>query len=484
MRKYYILCVAAIGILSNLLCINNESSFVSALSYQSEVGIGFTFNPTISISLSSSNLDISNLMPGNTLDSNIINVSVSSNNANGYTMFATAGNAEHNNTNLNHSNNTDTFNSIPTNANLASLTTDNTWGYTTSLDNGSTWSNYNGLSLYTDTGTTLINKLGLTESSIDFKIAARASNTQASGTYNNVINFIAITRPNPISLEDAYSSYYLSTGKTKHNGYYIMQDMNSTICNNVELLDSELQVIDIRDDKVYWIAKLRDGHCWMTQNLDFNITTNTTLNSETTDLNVYNISGYYDGYSKVGDIIYWEPINNATTINFTTDTVPITNWQNSNILPYSARRTNAIHTGHASIGNHYNWTIAIASNNSNTFTSDTLNNPSQNPQNSICSKGWRLPTISNQSETIINSNNEFSRLISLYNNGWTIFPLWFITTGYIANGSLFETNSGRYWSSTNRDINSSYGPFFNSSRFEPNTYGNRAYGRSIRCLAR
>ena len=63
-----------------------------------------------------------------------------------------------------------------------------------------------------------------------------------------------------------------------------MQDMNSTICNNVELLDSELQVIDIRDDKVYWIAKLRDGNCWMTQNLDLDIDETKTYTHWNTDL--------------------------------------------------------------------------------------------------------------------------------------------------------------------------------------------------------
>ena len=46
----------------------------SALSYQSSVGVGFTFNPTLSVSISPSDLVISNLVPGSTLDSNVINI--------------------------------------------------------------------------------------------------------------------------------------------------------------------------------------------------------------------------------------------------------------------------------------------------------------------------------------------------------------------------------------------------------------------------
>ena len=465
----------------------------SALSYSSDVNISFTFNPTISISLSSTNLDISNLMPGNTLDSNSINVSVSSNNANGYTMLATVGNIEYDNTNLNHSNNANTFSSISTNANLASLTTDNTWGYSYSIDSGSSWSNYNGLSLYSSNGTTLINKLGPAESGIDFKIAAKASSAQASGIYSNVINFIAITRPNPVSLEDAYNSYYLSTGKTKHNGYYVMQDMNSVICNNVELLDSELQVIDIRDDKVYWIAKLRDGNCWMTQNLDLDLSHDRSLTSNDTDLNDTVGVVYQDGYTMNNGVIYWTPVMSANIINFTTNSGYV-GWGNSKTSPQSASKTNYIGSGHASLGNHYNWTAAIASNNSSSLDGNTLDNTLENPQNSICLKGWRLPTVSSQSEALIGSTNEFARLNYLYNNNRTdtvigimSSPLWFLMAGLInGNTGWFSgvDSVADYWSSTAASKDTAYLLSFISTSIGPTYEYNRGSGFSVRCLAR
>ena len=94
---------------------------ISALSYESSVGIGFTFNPTLSVSLSSNDLVIANLTPGSSDHSNSINVSVATNASYGYTLSAIAGDSTHNNSNLTHSNNTDIFSSIATNADLANL---------------------------------------------------------------------------------------------------------------------------------------------------------------------------------------------------------------------------------------------------------------------------------------------------------------------------------------------------------------------------
>ena len=480
--KEKIITLVSIIIILSLANIINTS----ALSYSSSVNVDFTFNPTISISLSSDNLDISNLTPGNTLDSNDINISVSSNNANGYTMLATVGNTEYNNTSLNHSNGINDFSSITTDANLSSLTADNTWGYSYSIDSGYSWSNYNGLSLYSDTGATLINKLGPTESNIAFKIAAKASSTQASGTYNNVINFIAITRPNPISLEDAYDSYYSSTGKTKHNGYYVMQDMNSTICNNVELLDSELQVIDIRDEKVYWMAKLRDGNCWMTQNLDLDLIQNKTYTHADTDLG-------------------WAPDN--FNVNATWKPTGNLNWAQQKIGPYYVDLGNkyvytsnsdaddiiydslssCISAGHTDcehyhIGNYYNWNAARANGDDDT---------------SICPAGWRLPNL---------DSNEYGNLLTNYNiiqnntsttyleNGFNNIrkaPLYFVRAGGKGDFSQYDESPGvakgtYYYNKTTLYVG--YMSFYKNNispiRSDNPYQQSRYYGWSVRCLAR
>ena len=84
-----------------------------ALSYQTSTNIGFTFLPTLNVSLSSNNLTINNLVPGgNAVDSNTITINVSTNIAEGYNLFATVGG--NNNTN-NGYNTTNLVNTIDNN---------------------------------------------------------------------------------------------------------------------------------------------------------------------------------------------------------------------------------------------------------------------------------------------------------------------------------------------------------------------------------
>lgn len=479
---------------------------IFALSYQTETDIKFTFNPTLSIDISPADLIIDNLTPGTTDNSNVINVSVATNSAYGYILTTSVGNnTTYSTTNLAHTNGSSIFSSISTNANLTSLedvSDNNIWGYSYKLSDDNTWSNYSGLPLYSSPLKVLLNtdsNTGPGPNSLDFKIAAKASTAQPSGAYSNIINFSAVTKPTPTTLAEAYANYYQATNKTMHNGYYVMQDIaDSHICENTEVIGSELQVIDIRDDKVYWIAKLADGHCWMTQNLDLNLVSNTTaenyvaLTSENTDLNDATGSAYQNGYSVTDGIITWIPAASATTINFSGTLV--SDWKNSNNKPYSASKTDDHNTGHASLGNHYNWTAVIASNESSKVPGANISTPSNNPQNSICPKGWRLPTISNQPETTLNSTNEFSRLNLLYNNDSATdytklisSPLYFVLGSYIIDTELHNLgDSSFYWSSTVGGANTYALAFYNGTVNPARLYGASSgkFGFTVRCLAR
>jgi uncharacterized protein (TIGR02145 family) len=173
----------------------------SALTYSSNVEVGFTFNPTISVNLSG-DLLINNLSPGSVSDSNTINVNVSTNASQGYVLTATSGTNTTNTDLVNQTNSAYKFSSIATNASLSNLTTDNTWGYSYSEDSGTNWSNYSGLPLDNDdegaTGKQLINTINPADNrTLQFKIAARAANNQAAGTYMNTINFYAVANPDP-----------------------------------------------------------------------------------------------------------------------------------------------------------------------------------------------------------------------------------------------------------------------------------------------
>ncbi len=62
-----------------------------------------------------------------------------------------------------------------------------------------------------------------------------------------------------------------------------MQDMTTEVCEKTSLHYTK-QLTDTRDGKKYWVAKLRDGNCWMTQNLAFDLSTSKNLNSADTDI--------------------------------------------------------------------------------------------------------------------------------------------------------------------------------------------------------
>ena len=113
------------------------SGSVGALSYQSSVGVGFTFEPTLSVSLSNSSLVINNLTPGSASDSNIITVGVSTNAAYGYNLFSTVGSATNATTELKNGNNG--FASLSSSAATLANFDDNKWGYSYSMDSGSSW---------------------------------------------------------------------------------------------------------------------------------------------------------------------------------------------------------------------------------------------------------------------------------------------------------------------------------------------------------
>ncbi len=346
-------------------------------------------------------------------------------------------------------------------------------------------------------------------SSFTTTYAVYTSSSQYAGTYNGQVKYM-LTHPNSnaSTMNDIDAAFWLA-GKQKvysdENGsYFAMQDMTSDICNSVSNNDerTSTQLVDIRDNKLYWVTKLKDGHCWMTQNLDFDIAANTTLNSQTTDLNVVYDSStgqyaeYNDGYTEDNGITYYTPAGSATTIGFQ-NTGPITGWQNSNTASYTANKTDSTETGHFSLGNYYNWTAAIASNNSSSLTQNTLSDISKNPKNSICPKGWRLPTISNQSGSTLGSTNEFTRLNFLYNNNLydtgialTEAPLYFARPGYIYNNSVLEDSSnGFYYSSTINSGNTAYNLSFSLGKISPETpyggtYGYRSAGKSVRCVAK
>lgn len=518
-----VLIIIMLSFINIILCSSDifYNSNVSALTYQTSTNIGFTFLPTLNVSLSSNNLTINNLVPGgNAESSNVVTVNVSTNIAEGYNLYATVGNSTNETTSLTNASNDDyAFTSLSSNIPNLSSFTNNTWGYSYSLDSGTTWisgdhnnasTGYNGLPLYTNTGIKLVEEAGSTNSTVDFKIAAKASGTQPSGEYTNVINFTVISNTIPTTMLDAF----IVSGAEMYNGYFKMQDMTPTICKSIDT-DGEkgMQLIDVRDDKLYWVAKLKDDNCWMTQNLDLDLSHEVALTSETSDIDPESygktIYAAETGYSKdeTTGIVSWLPstidsegIQRADTINMvwssnTAATVP--GWANDNNKPYSAdagdryRYTNnsgnetvytsfnACLTGtnkdkvgcqHVHLGNYYNWTAAVAANNTTGYKSGT-------PDNSICPKNWSLPTkdeygVMLQAQDIWTGSGYFT-------NGYLkvrTLPLYFIRSGVLIGSLEFFGGFGRYWSSTAVQY-----MYLRTDTIYPGNADNKLSGYPVRC---
>ena len=329
--------------------------------------------------------------------------------------------------------------------------------------------------------------------------------SQPAGTYSGQVQFILLHPSTADKISPDINTAFFNANKStvsvldqetgEYGDFYKMQDMDSGICGSV-VQDGEItaaKLVDIRDNKLYYVTKLKDGNCWMTQNLALDLEATPTnvapLTSENTDLNDNSLSGAYSqaaGYAYENNVLTWRPANSTKTFSGTY----VSGWTYSHGTLSSARKTDSAMSSHNATGNYYNWSAAIASNDSsaynNTFGS-TYNDISKNPQNSICPKGWRLPTISS-----VAAKDEFTTLNNLYNGGSTssdakliISPLWFVRSGNVDYGPLngFDVN-GSYWSSTVTNGSSAYNLNFSSSNANPIRSNGRNYGFSLRCLAR
>ena len=276
-------------------------------------------------------------------------------------------------------------------------------------------------------------------------------------------------------------------------------------------IGDEITVMDSRDNKLYTAAKLADGNIWMTQNLDLDLTAGDEFTHSDTDL------GWTEG--SIDPNASWTVGNGYTTITKDPSTGNFTGWTLDNSSPRSAdpgdmyyytsnttsadieftsleQCKNANYTEaecrHYKVGNYYNWTAAIATNDSSSFTG------SDNAPNSICPAGWRLPKAPND------STNEFGILLTLYNvissatstsykttpdsfNTLRSSPLYFVRSGYIfgSSGVLSDaTVSGDYWSSTAHNASDATSLYLRSSDVRPASNDYRSFGWSLRCLAR
>lgn len=216
-----------------------------------------------------------------------------------------------------------------------------------------------------------------------------------------------------------------------------MQEMTAEVCNSEDTTVGQTKRLrDTRDGNYYWVAKLKDGNCWMTQNLDYNVpqtllAADTNVASDVTLPNItainnstsngvaawpmtttsgqqntgYNILAYYDpGKMLKKDPATTNYCDNPSSNKLTDSACTSKGWldvSGSNYTPKteapqsdSASNTSATNNvlngttydAHYLSGNYYSWALATANSNWNASAQG------QQASGSICPKGWKLPT--------------------------------------------------------------------------------------------
>ena len=366
----------------------------------------------------------------------------------------------------------------------------NTWGYNLGKDAATDDTTYQAVPTTASApqATTAGPTLGdgtLAADTYSLNFGALINSDLPSGTYTNTVTVSVVTNP-------AYIPSF--------EGIETMQEMTPTICSNADEGETA-RLKDARDDKLYWVTKLKDGNCWMTQNLDLDLKASEPLTSADSDIsesrgswtptdtqnNTTGFSDYYGtqsfdpGMYVNNDPTAWTSCNNYWSGG------SCSNWTEvSSMTAMTEERTDGTiingntYDAHYLAGNYYQWNAATAG----TGGSDIKY---QDTNDSICPKGWKLPTSDNSNP------GSFGGLTSVYGisgnsagaTALTKSPLYFVPAGELSIGSLGVAGSaGEYWSSRAHNSTLAYQLFFGPNSVNPSLAYNRYQGRSVRCLAR
>ena len=447
-----LLSISALNLSHNSYADNSNINFSAEIGTSSTITIPDT---TYSFSLTPS----SNGSYGNVL----VPVTVYSNSANGYFLTVSASSTDLIGTN--NSNNTIATLDDNNNGNGYTLSnfTPNRWGIALNQTNTT-----NAFSAFYPAHTSsnpleIINASLPTGSSgeqANISVGANINLETVADAYTTSLNFSVIAKVDTSlhCIEGVETCYMQDIDEWKDN------------INNSEAI----QVVDKRDNKVYWAMKDNGGDFWMTQNLDLDIDENTTYTPEDTDL----------------------PANTSWTPERSTYATANTTWIGSNTTPESYdpgdkcwngymdydgdttigdMPTCQDYTKHYSIGNYYNWTAAVAMNDSSSYTADEYT-----VDQSICPAGWRLPNLSDTDFYQILINSGAISFDTIYGS-----PAYLIYGGSWGYSSYNDTASSYYWYSTSKSGNDAYNLQFNVlDNISLRDVAQRSYGFSVRCISR
>lgn len=426
----------------------------------------------------------------------------------------------------------------------------NTWGYNVVEGKNAT---ANETAFYNPVGgadvisTKVLKDTNNADDYYTLSFGAKVDNTLPAGSYSSTVTLSAVASPKVVVGFDETDT---------------MQGLTADICRNVDGDDAThatdikstdslgnnvytKRLKDVRDGKYYWVTKLADGNCWMTQNLALDITeagltpelsdvtepwnSQSEYPPEATSSGLAEIAGSnYSGTKSwtQGEYVYSTPLESTSC---TTDSgvdslsdciggesgktfVNVDGWTASNDPAFMRKHDNRAvdessktYDAHYLVGNWYTLNAATAG------TGVSAEAPYTAASDSICPKGWELPTttagFNDVSGSFFNLLDKYGVLLTgggvgsnaEVNNGRTLyenvkdknvgeilvdFPLSFVRAGDIGpNGKMFwQGNAGYLWGSVYLSKNSGYNFHFNDQWVINSMNTIRSYGFSVRCL--
>ena len=396
--------------------------------------------PTIAISLPNTiAFDLTPSADG-VFASSTASLAVSTNNETGYSLYFSTTDTD----NSLHGQNPATTETI---AAVSGSTTEenfenNTWGYNLSLASAGDATTYEAVP--TSRETALLTTEAPSNDNYNLTFGAKVSTAMPSGTYTNTVAVSVVVNPKIISsLVDL--TY--------------MQDMTQEICAKSSENDTK-RLIDSRDGKYYWVAKLKDGNCWMTQNLDFDIPAEGITSADSDISDVWNSTSTYPPTAtsstiynddKAESTLSWDPgmyvnsnpggpwncegtdldVSTCTSlVNVASGYNPMTEISSDGVII-----SGSDYDAHYLIGNYYQWNAATAGTGGSDIYTD--------PTGSICPKGWHLPRISD--DGVGSANYLFTQYDSTapyLGSFYSSAPFYIGFNGYIYEGDVLDPG---YW---------------------------------------
>lgn len=418
--------ISKVGVFAASLFVTATAVYFYSPTFGSYAGFDVDVNIGEVLSMSTSTDSLALSAASNSFVHDSINVNISTNNAFGYTLTIEDVDS---NASMVHTNSevTSVITSSFEGAKSSDDMSENTWGV--SIDDSGYYKIPAVGSPVALKRTTHANADSYETTSVDFGV--KVGNI-TSGTYSDIVKFTSYVNGqnrtpksggNPPNIDGSAYSYDACVGAPY-------------VSNGI--------LTDPRDGTEYTVKSLRDGQCWMTQNMRL---AGITIDGSNSDMPV--------------GMTYSVPKNNGTSNEYDVSKAQEAIWTMNTYLDFGVL---------------YNYYAATAGTGGTNFVSGTA--PA-----SICPKGWRLPKN-------LGDMNEFERLAILYEGRGNIMeknggePKMTVHGIMYAGGWTEIQTQGGYWTS---NVTGPYMAEFYNYDIAP-AYGVGARGKAlnlaVRCIAK